>query len=139
MINERIEDVCKDLRHGAQILLKNPGFTVVAVLALALGIGANTAIFSVVNAVPIKPLAYSDPQRVVWVTTVYEGDQITGAESYIHWKQESKTFDSMTAFGAGPLMMTDGRGERKQSILAVTQALSVNRWCWEARARRLLG
>ncbi len=119
-----VEDLWKDLRYGARMLLKHSGFTVAAVLALALGIGANTAIFSVVNAVLLKPLPYYDPQRLVWVTGVIpQGDEIVGAADYIDWQAQSNAFEHLAAFLPRALNFT-GRGEPERlNCVAVTANL----------------
>ena len=68
-----MESIFKDIRYGVRSMLKRPGFTAIALLALALGIGANTAIFSLVNAVVIQPLPFPDPDRLVWVWGNFPG------------------------------------------------------------------
>ncbi len=76
-------------------LLRTPGFTAVAVIALALGIGANTAIFSVVNAVLLRPLAYKDADRLV--TLLHDGTDPVATANYIDWRDQSHSFEAMGA------------------------------------------
>ncbi|HKW97871.1 MAG TPA: ABC transporter permease [Bryobacteraceae bacterium] len=90
-----VEHIAKDVRYGARNLLRAPGFTTVAVLTLALGIGANTAIFSVVNAVLLRPLPYKDADRLV--TILHNGNGPVATANYIDWRDQSHTF---TAVGA---------------------------------------
>ena len=96
----------QDLRYGFRTLLRNPGFCAVAILALALGIGPNTAIFTMVNAVLLKPLPVPEPNRVVmiWGTLLKSGfDQmpVSGAD-YLEWKKQAHSFDQMSAAFAIP-------------------------------------
>ena len=94
-------DLWQDARYAARVLWKNPGFTAVAVVALALGVGANTAIFSVVNTVLLRPLPYKDSERLV---TVWEDDTKGGfprdtpaAANYIDWRDQNQVFEGMAA------------------------------------------
>jgi putative ABC transport system permease protein len=95
-----LETLWQDIRFGARMLLKNPGFTVIAVLALALGIGANTAIFSVVNAVLLRPLPYSDPDRLVHVLRtqppIMRGP--ISRPAFLEWRAQQKVFQEIAAY-----------------------------------------
>jgi putative ABC transport system permease protein len=93
----------QDLRHGARLLLKAPGFTAVAVAALAIGIGANTAIFSVVNTLLIQRLPYPDGERlaVIWEHNIPRDrkNNVISPGNFIHWRELQQSFDDIAAIG----------------------------------------
>ncbi len=108
----------QDLRYGWRGLIKNPGFAAIAVIALALGIGANTAIFSVVNAVLLRPLPYKEPQRlaILWEkqtnlqSETNDANFPVAAANFLDWQTENQTFEYLAAFHAQTLNLT-GSGE----------------------------
>src|SRR5579863_8742006 len=107
----------QDIRYGWRALRKNPGFTAVAVLVLALGIGANTAIFSVVNAVLLRALPYNQSDRIVSLYHVPPQASFPGIPlfvvspaNFLDWRAQAHSFEGMAAYGFGRYTLT-GRGE----------------------------
>ena len=96
----RLDSLLQDLRYGARMLRKNPGFTAIAVLTLALGIGANTAIFSVVNAVMLAPLPYNEPDRLVMVmeSNPRFAHVWISYPNFQDWQRNAQSFQQMAAF-----------------------------------------
>ncbi len=107
----------KDLRYSARTLCKMPGFSIVALLVLALGIGANTAIFSVVNSVVLRPLPYPDSDRLalIWETDLKDGIKREGPSgpNFLDWQQQSQSFEEMALLEVGTGTIT-GEGEPEQ-------------------------
>jgi putative ABC transport system permease protein len=95
-------DILQDIRYAIRLCLRTPGFTAIAVLALALGIGANTAIFTVVNAVLLEPLPFRDPGRLVvtWETNVRRPGRpnVLGPANFIRWQERTTAFERMAPF-----------------------------------------
>ena len=108
----RIETFIQDVRYGLRGIRRSPGFSLVVIVTLALGIGANTAIFSVVNSVLLRPLPYPAAERLVWLgesDPKAEGISVTWV-NYQHWRKENHSFEEMAGFHTAHLTLT-GRGE----------------------------
>ena len=117
-----METLLKDLKHSLRMFGQSPGFTATAVAALALGIGANTAIFSVVNTVLLKPLPYPDPDRIValMLTSPQGSANITSIPKFNAWREQNRVFDDISAFdsGGGPGVNLTG-GDRPEQLKAI--------------------
>ena len=114
-----------DLRYGARMLFKQPGFTLVAVITLALGIGANTAIFSVVNGVLLRPLPFKDSERLVMVWN--KGAEAAGGDrtplalaDLLDWRAQNRSFESIGAFQNASLNYTGGEVPEQVPAVNVT-------------------
>jgi putative ABC transport system permease protein len=90
-----MQTLLQDLRYSARMLLKQPGFTLVAIVTLALGIGATTAIFSVLNGVLLRPLEYQDPQQIV--TLLNHGRGPVSPANFLDFRASSQSFAQMAA------------------------------------------
>ncbi len=107
-----MKTLLQDLRYGLRMLMKNPGFTVVAVLTLALGIGANTALFSVVNGVLLNPLPYPEPDRLValYSRTTDSPRWSISYPNFLDWVHDNRSFSALAAYRADDFNLT-GMGE----------------------------
>src|SRR5215467_5691020 len=110
-----MNSLINDLTYAFRMLLKHPGVTAIAVITLALGIGANTAIFSVVNAVLLNPLPYKNPDRLVslWENVPGHGRWRAAPANFFDWKNQSQSFENVAAFGGSSVTLT-GDGEPEQ-------------------------
>jgi putative ABC transport system permease protein len=108
----KIDTLVQDVRYGLRNIRRSPGFALVVILTLALGIGANTAIFSVVRAVLLRPLPYPSAERLVRLgeaTAKAQGFSVTWI-NYRHWRAENHTFEEMAGYETARLTLT-GRDE----------------------------
>jgi hypothetical protein len=123
----------RDLRFGVRTMLRAPGFTVTAVLALALGIGANTAIFSVVNAVLLRPLPFDQPERLlqVWHTPPQKSFPglptfTVSPANFLDWRKDNHSFVGMSAYGFGRYTLTgSGHPEAIRMVAATVGLFSI--------------
>ncbi len=120
-----VDTFWRDIRYGFRSLVKRPGFTAIALVALALGIGANTAIFSLVNAVVLRPLPFGDPDRLVWMWGNIRGGGNRASVApldFLDYRQQNQTFEQFAASFSFPLAVNlTGNGEPERlSSAAVT-------------------
>ena len=106
-----MQTLLQDLKHALKMFRESPGFTVTAVAALALGIGVNTAIFSVVNAVLLKPIPFPEPDRLVHLMNSDRGNPTGSAASpakFMHWRAQTEVLEDVAAFRNNSLNYTAG-------------------------------
>jgi putative ABC transport system permease protein len=103
-----METLFRDIRFGIRSLLKQPAFTGIAIVTLALGIGGNTAMFSVINAVLLRPLPYTQPDRLVWMSE--SGDEVANRSlsypNFVDWRERNHVFESMSTYRTWSMTLT---------------------------------
>jgi putative ABC transport system permease protein len=118
-----VESTVRDARYAVRALVRRPGFTVVAVTAIALGIGATTAIFSVVNSVLLRPLPYRDPNELVVI--LHDGRNPVAPANYLDWKRQSSVFSSIGAAQYWSGTVSGDVAERVQGLKVTSDVLAM--------------
>ncbi|HMV46873.1 MAG TPA: ABC transporter permease, partial [Blastocatellia bacterium] len=125
----------QDLRYGARMLLKQPGFTLIAVFTLSLGIGANSAIFSVINALILNPPQFAEPERVAAIWRSPKDKRVEGVISYLElqdWQAQHRGFETIAAYKpSGVVVLNDGQAELLSGMRVTANflpLLKVNVW-----------
>lgn len=118
-----MESLIQDIKYAVRTLLKSPGFTVIAVLTLALGIGANTALFSVVNGVLLKPLPYAQPEQLVALAETSPSFETSSISypNFLDWQRSNSVFSAIAADRGDDFVMT-GNGEAERVRIAMVSA-----------------
>ena len=116
-----LEVLWQDIRYAARMLRRSPGFTATAVAALALGIGANTAIFTVVNTVLLQPLAYPEPERLVQLelSSPQGNGNITSIPKFNLWREQTQVFQDVAAYDLGGPGVNLTGGDRPEQLKGV--------------------
>src|ERR1700723_4600438 len=128
-----LETLIQDLRYGVRMILRPPGFTATAVIVLALGIGANTAIFSVVNAVLLRPLPFDQPERLMQLWHTPPQKSFPGVPTFavspanfLDWRDQNRSFEGMSAYGFGRYTLTgSGHPEAIRMVAATVGLFSI--------------
>src|SRR5581483_5675613 len=122
-----MDSLIRDVRHALRSIVRTPGFAIITVVTLALGIGANTAIFSVVNAVMLRPLAYPRPSQLVYISSTFPTlgfDQFwVSPPEYFEFKERTRAFASVAAYSTGNVNISGFDRPRRVDSAAVTASL----------------
>ncbi len=117
-----IDRLRQDVRYTLRGLSRNPGFAAMAILTLALGIGMNTAVFSVVNAVLLRPLPYPDANRLVWVANRIERFHLeaVGGPDFLDWKEQARSFDRLAGYSYGGVTLGSGADAEQIGVASIS-------------------
>lgn len=120
----KLENFARDLKHGVRLMRRSPGFAIIAVLTIALGIGATSAIFSVINAVALKPLAYPNSEQLLFMTSAFPRQGFDkfwiSPPEYFELRERAKSYTSVAAYRATEVNVSEGTQPQRVKALAVT-------------------